>query len=157
METSVSRRLNILCITFKIITFYLFARLYVRISILLTCGKHLHDHIISVKVGVCVHETNLTPPSFCWSVCTNPGKSNSMYVCAQCIDFPLCKIFIYFFYIELFLRMHRGIFVFHFISSCFIDSIFLTWFVLIHKTYYVFFCWSYLISFDLSFCYLFIN
>jgi hypothetical protein len=44
MENSVSRRLNILCIAFKIITFYLFARLYVRISILLTCGKHLHDH-----------------------------------------------------------------------------------------------------------------
>jgi len=36
---------------FKIITFYLFARLYVRLDILLTCGKHLHDHIISVKVG----------------------------------------------------------------------------------------------------------
>jgi len=26
-----------------------FARLYVRVGILLTCGKHLHDHITSLR------------------------------------------------------------------------------------------------------------
>jgi len=43
MTTSVSRRLNILYIMFKIIAFFmitLVARLYVRVGILLTCGRH---------------------------------------------------------------------------------------------------------------------
>jgi len=51
MTTSMSRRLNIhvVCIMLKIIAFFiitLFVR-YVRVGILLTCGKHLHDSIIS--------------------------------------------------------------------------------------------------------------
>ena len=41
---------------FKIIAFFimtLFARLYVRVGILLKCGKHLHYHIISLREEVC--------------------------------------------------------------------------------------------------------
>jgi len=37
---------------FKIIAFFmitLIARLYVSVGILLSCGKHLHDHIISLR------------------------------------------------------------------------------------------------------------
>ena len=67
MATSVSRRLNILCIVFKIIALFLitlFARLYVRVSILLTCGKHLHDCIISLRREAWAHTTSLTSPLF---------------------------------------------------------------------------------------------
>ena len=49
--TSVSRRLDILCIMFKIIAFYiikLFTWLYLRFDILLTCRKHLYGLIISL-------------------------------------------------------------------------------------------------------------
>jgi len=43
---------------FKIIAFFiiaLFAQLYVRVGILLKCGKHLHGRIISLKGEVCFH------------------------------------------------------------------------------------------------------
>jgi len=52
MTTSVSLGLNILCVAFTIIAFYiitLFALLYVRVGILLKCGKYLHDRIISLR------------------------------------------------------------------------------------------------------------
>jgi len=42
----------------------LLAWIYVRVGILLTCGKHLHDHIISLKGDVWGHKTSLTQPRF---------------------------------------------------------------------------------------------
>jgi hypothetical protein len=48
--------LNILCLKFKIIAFFittLFARLHARVGILLTCGKLMHDRIISPTGEVC--------------------------------------------------------------------------------------------------------
>ena len=65
MTNSVSRSLNIFCIMFKIIAFFimtLFARLYVRVDILLTCGKHVHDGIISLREEVWAHKTSLIQP-----------------------------------------------------------------------------------------------
>ena len=50
---------------FKIIAFFimtLFARLYVRVDILLTCGKHVHDGIISLRGEVWAHTTSLIQP-----------------------------------------------------------------------------------------------
>jgi hypothetical protein len=44
--------------------FTLCARLYASVDILLTCVRHLHDRIISLRVEVCAHKTNLTPPRF---------------------------------------------------------------------------------------------
>jgi len=52
MTTSVSRKSKLLCVMFIIIAFFiitLFARFYVRVGILLTCGKHLHDGITSLR------------------------------------------------------------------------------------------------------------
>jgi hypothetical protein len=52
MKTSVSSTLNILCVMFKIIALFiliLFARLFVRIDILLKCGNNLHGHIIGIR------------------------------------------------------------------------------------------------------------
>ena len=51
MKTSVSSRLNILCVMFKIIKLFTvtpFARLSVRIVILLTCENNMHDRFISI-------------------------------------------------------------------------------------------------------------
>jgi len=52
MTTSVSQRLNILCLIIKIIAGLfattLFVLLYARVGIIFTCGKHLHDSIISL-------------------------------------------------------------------------------------------------------------
>jgi len=36
----------------------------VRIDILVTCGKHLHDHIISLRGKVWAHKTSLIQPLF---------------------------------------------------------------------------------------------
>jgi hypothetical protein len=38
--------------------------LYVRVDILLTCGKHLHDRIISPRGDVWDHKISLTLPLF---------------------------------------------------------------------------------------------
>jgi hypothetical protein len=40
----------------------LFARLYVRVDILLTCGKHVHDRIISLREEVWAYKTSLIQP-----------------------------------------------------------------------------------------------
>ena len=48
MTHSVSRRLDLLCIMFKIIAFFimkLFTQLYLKVNILLTRDKHIHDSI----------------------------------------------------------------------------------------------------------------
>ena len=50
MTKSVSQRLQIVCVLFKMIAFCvkaLFAWLYVIVVILCTCGKHLHDSYFS--------------------------------------------------------------------------------------------------------------
>ena len=65
--TTVSRRLNIQCIKFKIRAFFittLFARLYMMVGILLTCIKHLHDHNISLRGEGQEYKTSLTLPLF---------------------------------------------------------------------------------------------
>ena len=46
--------------------------LYVRVGILLPCGKHLFDRIISLRGEVWAHNTSLTPPFFL-SACIKPG------------------------------------------------------------------------------------
>ena len=42
----------------------MFARLYVRVGIVHTCGKLLHDRIVSLRGKVSAHKTSLTPPLF---------------------------------------------------------------------------------------------
>jgi hypothetical protein len=66
MTTSVSRRLNILWIMFKIVAFSLItllARLYVSVGIL-TCGQDPRDCIMSTKREVLADNTSSTPPLF---------------------------------------------------------------------------------------------
>ena len=97
MATSVSQRLNIICIMFKIIAFFiikLFAWLYERVDILLTWGKHLHDSIISLRGEVWRHKTGLTPPPFFIKMlCAKPGKLAVMYLCVRVLRFSTISIF----------------------------------------------------------------
>jgi len=92
MTISVSRRLNIhllvQCIMYKIIAFFIIkltAQLYVRIGILLTCGKHLHGRIISLREGFCgglAHKTSLAlPPFFFIEVPVQSQKKERPYNC----------------------------------------------------------------------------
>ena len=97
MTTSVSRRLNVLWIMFKIISFFiiaLFAQLYVRVGIILTCGKHLHDRITAVRWEVCTHKTGLTPP-FSLRCMKQARKVNVMYLCVIVSVLPLSTILIF--------------------------------------------------------------
>jgi len=64
MTTSVTRRINIICLKFKIM---IYSALYNNSAHVVkckglhfVCEKHLHDHIISIKVEVCVHKISLT-------------------------------------------------------------------------------------------------
>jgi hypothetical protein len=44
--------LDMLCIMFKIIAFFIMmslAWLYVRVGVLLACGEHMYDRIISIR------------------------------------------------------------------------------------------------------------
>ena len=45
--------------------------MYMRVTILLTCGKHLHDIIILLEGEVWAHEASFTP-TFYGSTCTKP-------------------------------------------------------------------------------------
>ena len=87
MTISVTRRLNISCIMLFKIT--LFARLYVRVGILLIWDMHLHDRIISLRGEVWVHETSLASATFHWSACSKSGKWAIMHLCVKCIDFGI--------------------------------------------------------------------
>jgi len=52
---------------FKIIVFFIimmFAQLYVRVGILLSCGKHWHDCIISLRGEIWSRISSLTPLIF---------------------------------------------------------------------------------------------
>ena len=67
MATHVPRRLNILCIMFKIIAFFIItrsARLYVNVGYIYIYEKHMDDRIISLRVELSAHKTSLTPPLF---------------------------------------------------------------------------------------------
>jgi len=59
-----------------------FARLYMMVSILVVCGKHLYDHIISLIGEIRTHETSKTVPLFI-SARTKPGKYGVVYLCSD--------------------------------------------------------------------------
>ena len=51
-----------------------------RVGILLACGKHLYDPIISLRKEILVHKTSLTPPLFI--EVTLPSQENKRsYMC----------------------------------------------------------------------------
>ena len=48
--------------------------LYLKVDILLTCGKDLHDPIHSLSGEDWTHKTSLTPSFFYLFACSKPGK-----------------------------------------------------------------------------------
>jgi hypothetical protein len=48
----------------KVLTFYLWCHLDIRVCMLLICGNHMQDRIISLRGEVGVHKTRLAPPLF---------------------------------------------------------------------------------------------
>ena len=87
MRTSVSRRLNISCIMFKIIAFFMITMFSVRVSILLTSRKLLFDCVISLRGNVWANKTSLTCP-FLLKYLFQPQKvRGDVYVCVRVIEF----------------------------------------------------------------------
>ena len=62
------------------------AWLYVRVGILLPCGKHLFDRIISLRGEVWAHNTSLTPPLL-FKVPVPSQDSGRLCMCIMGIDF----------------------------------------------------------------------
>jgi hypothetical protein len=64
----------------------LFPQLCVRVGILLPSGKHLHNHIISLRGEVSAHKTSLTR-SFLIEVHEPRQKNERSFICVRGIDF----------------------------------------------------------------------
>ena len=69
--------------------------LYVRVDILLTCGKHLHDRIISPRGDVWDHKISLTLPLFI-EVPVPIQENERSCICVLGVSiFPLSMILIF--------------------------------------------------------------
>ena len=64
----------------------LFAQLCVRIGIILTCGKHMHVHFISLRGEVWSHKTSLTQQMFIEASVLSQ-ESEQSYLCVWGINF----------------------------------------------------------------------
>jgi hypothetical protein len=60
--------------------------MYVKVGILLICGKHFHNHIISLRWEVFVHKTSLTLPLFI-EVSLPRQENEQSCICVMGIDF----------------------------------------------------------------------
>jgi hypothetical protein len=67
--------------------------LYVRIDLLLTCRKHLHNHITSLRGGVWAHKASLTLPLFIEVPVPNQESERSCIWVLGVLIFPLSTIF----------------------------------------------------------------
>ena len=85
LVSSHSSLIYYLSIEFMVTTLFLWFYMYLKVDILLTCGKHLQDRISSLKTKVWSHTTNLS--SLPLSACTNPETSAVMHICVRVIDF----------------------------------------------------------------------
>jgi hypothetical protein len=69
---------------------------YVRVGSLLTCGKHLHDSIISLRREVWTHTTSLAPsPLIEVHEPRQAGKWTVIYLCVRISILPLSTILIF--------------------------------------------------------------
>ena len=59
---------------------------YVRVGIFLTCGKHLHDSITSVRGEVSAHKTSLTLPLVMEVTVPSQDSERSCILCVRSID-----------------------------------------------------------------------
>ena len=90
----------------------LFSWLYVRVGISLTCGKYLHNRIISLIWKMWAHKPSLIKTYIFilyWSANSNPGKWAVICMCVRGVDFDFSYDFVYLI-LELFCQC--GIFLF---------------------------------------------
>ena len=83
----------------------LISKLYVRVGILLTCGKHLHDCTISLRVEVTRrgHKTSLTLPLFIEVPVSSQGSERSCTcMCVRGVHVNLSVVLIFLLDFELF-------------------------------------------------------
>ena len=78
ITTAMSQRLNILC--YRLYYSFLYKDT-VRVGILLTRGKHLHDCIISLRGEVSAHKRSLTLPLFIEVLVPSQKVSGHVFVC----------------------------------------------------------------------------
>ena len=71
----------------------LFLLKVMKVGILLTFAKHVHECINSLKEEVWGCKTSLIPPLFNWSTCTKSGKWAVMYFYGRVSNLPLSTIF----------------------------------------------------------------
>ena len=71
----------------------LFASLYVRIGIFLTCSNNLHESIISIRGDDWVHKTSLIPAKFYWTknYKINIGWLGIKIMCSRWTTWLLCQ------------------------------------------------------------------
>ena len=68
----------------------LLIQLYVRVDILATRWKHMHDRTISLRREILTHTARLGPPCLYWSTCPKPLQWVVMYACEGnwfCVSF----------------------------------------------------------------------
>ena len=93
MTTTVSRRLNTLCIMFKIRAFFISVLFALKCAcILRPCGKHLHDRSISLRQEARIHKTSLRPLLFIEMHVPNQGSEWS-WITVRLSILPLSPIF----------------------------------------------------------------
>ena len=68
--------------------------LHVSACILLTCGKHLYDRIISLRREIWVHKTSLAPPLLMKCMYQTRKVSGHVFCESNVSIFPLSKIFL---------------------------------------------------------------
>ena len=73
----------------------LFTPLYVSGDISLTLGKHLHDHIISLRVEFWTHKANLIPPLFIEVPVPSQESERSCICVSEVLIVPLSTILIF--------------------------------------------------------------
>ena len=76
----------------NLINLFLLSELYVIVGVLLTSGKHVHNHIISPRVEVCANHTDLTPSiSFKMPVTSQESESS----CISVLEVSIGPVFLY--------------------------------------------------------------
>jgi len=72
--------------------------LYMTVSIVLTCGSHLYDRIISQLGKACAHMTSLTPPFLLKWLYQARKVSGYVYVCSGYRFFLFLRFFNFWFW-----------------------------------------------------------
>ena len=100
-----------------------FAWLYVRVGKLLTCGKHVHDGIISLRGEVLAPKTKSIPPLFIEVSVQSQNVSSHEFACLGYIFYHFLRFLIIWFWN----RSDSVVFHFHCIIAYLLNFYIFTW------------------------------